>query len=70
MLLNVGGQIRPIEIKSGTTYRNDYFKQLDWFSKTADVPLFQPTVIYGGEDSQPIGDHFLMSWREVGSLVA
>ncbi|MEQ8706854.1 MAG: ATP-binding protein [Phaeodactylibacter sp.] len=70
LLLNVGGQIRPIEIKSGTTYRNDYFKQLDWFSKTADVPLFQPTVIYGGEDSQPIGDHFLMSWREVGSLVA
>lgn len=70
LLLNVGGQLQPIEIKSGMTYRNDYFKQLEWFSKTADVPLLQPTVIYGGEDTQPIGGHFLMSWREVGSLVA
>ncbi|MCI4646727.1 DUF4143 domain-containing protein [Phaeodactylibacter sp.] len=70
LLLNVGGQLRPIEIKSGTTFRNEYFKQLDWFSKVADVPLFKPTVIYGGEDTQPVGDHFLMSWREVDSLVA
>lgn len=68
LLLNIGGKLRPIEIKSGMTYRNDYFKQLDWFSKVADVPLSKPTVIYGGEDTQPIGDHFLMSWRAVASL--
>ncbi len=70
LLLNVGGQLQPIEIKSGTTYRNDFFKQLDWFSKVVNVPLFQPTVIYGGEDNQPVGDHFLMSWRAVANLVA
>lgn len=68
LLLNIGGKLRPIEIKSGMTYRNDCFKQLDWFSKVADVPLSKPTVIYGGEDTQPIGDHFLMSWRAVASL--
>ncbi|MEM1327466.1 MAG: ATP-binding protein [Bacteroidota bacterium] len=69
LLLNVGGQLQPIEIKSGRTYRSDFFKQLNWFSKIADVPLYQPTVIYGGDDTQTINDQVLMSWRAVSRLV-
>ncbi|MEM6318049.1 MAG: ATP-binding protein [Bacteroidota bacterium] len=68
LLLNIGGQLQPVEIKSGTTFRNDYFKQLNWFSQTADIPLLQPTVVYGGEDSQPVGNQYLLSWRKVATL--
>lgn len=68
LLLSLGGQLRPVEIKSGMTYRNDFFKQLDWFSGVADVPLRLPTVVYGGDDSHPIGENNLMSWRAVGTL--
>ena len=69
-LLDVGGLLRPVEIKSGTTYRNDFFKQLTWFNGVADVPLGQPTVVYGGDDTQPIGDNYLLSWRKVDTLFA
>ena len=68
LLLNVKGQLRPVEIKSGMTYRQDFFQQLDWFSKVADVPLYKPTVVYGGEDSQSIKEAFLLSWRETEKL--
>ena len=68
LLLNVGGGLRPVEIKSGMTYRNDFFKSLNWFSGVADVPLSQPTVVYGGEDSQSVGENYLLSWREVEHL--
>ena len=68
LLLNVGGGLRPVEIKSGMTYRNDFFKSLDWFSGVADVPLSQPTVVYGGEDSQSVGENYLLSWREIEHL--
>lgn len=69
LLLNVGGQLQPIEIKSGMTYRSNFFSQLNWFNRIADVPLYQPTVIYGGDDTQAIGEQFLMSWRAVDTLV-
>lgn len=69
LLLDVGGQLQPVEIKSGTTYRKDFFKPLHWFSGVADIPIHQPTVIYGGDDSQRIGAHHLLSWREVGALL-
>ena len=68
ILLNIGGQLRPIEVKSGMTYRSDFFKQLNWFRDIADVPLTRPTVVYAGYDSQPVGDNFLLSWRETEDL--
>lgn len=68
LLIDTGGELRPVEIKSGTTYRNDFFKQLTWFTGVADVPLGQPTVVYGGDDTQPIGDNYLLSWRKTDAL--
>jgi len=70
LLLNVKGQLRPVEIKSGMTFRNDFFNQLDWFAKIADVPLYKPTVVYGGDDSQSIRDNLLLSWRQAEELVS
>jgi len=69
LLLNVGGNLRPVEIKSGMTFRPDFFKQLAWFQGIVDIPLVQPTVIYGGDDSQWIGENRLLSWREVHEVV-
>lgn len=70
LILSAGGQLQPIEIKSGMTYRSDFFNQLNWFTGIADVPLTQPTVVYAGDASQSIGDHYLLSWRRVKELAS
>lgn len=68
LLINVAGNLRPVEIKSGMTFRNDFFKQLDWFKGIVDIPLVQPTVVYGGDESQRIGENRLLSWQAVPEL--
>jgi predicted AAA+ superfamily ATPase len=68
LLLNLGTALRPIEIKAGMTYRSDYFRQLRWFAPVSEVPLREPTVIYGGEESRLSGEEQLMSWRDVHLL--
>lgn len=68
MLLAHRGQLQAVEIKSSATYRKAFFKQLDWFSRIADVPLDRPTVVYGGDGNEQIHDYRLMSWRHVAEF--
>lgn len=68
LLLPVAGQLQPIEMKSGSTFRTDFFKQLNWFEEVADIPLHAPTVVYGGDNNHTVNGKRLMSWREVVSL--
>ena len=68
LLINLGNSLRPVEIKSGATYRRDFFKQLDWFAGVADVPLRQPTVVYGGTEYQQHTTGELLSWRNAATV--
>ncbi|MEL7163531.1 MAG: DUF4143 domain-containing protein, partial [Bacteroidota bacterium] len=68
LLLNLGYALRPVEIKSGATYNRKYFKQINWFTEVADVPLVQPTVIYGGEEEFTMAEGKLISWQNAASL--
>ncbi|MCL4131950.1 UNVERIFIED_CONTAM: hypothetical protein GTU68_044042 [Idotea baltica] len=68
LLVDLGGKLLPIEIKSSQTFSPSYFKNLDWFSRTADVPLDDFYVIYGGEQDWE-GEHgYLISWRRMNQL--
>lgn len=69
LLLDHGVSLQPVEIKSGTTYRRDFFKQLDWFAGVADVPLDTPTVVWGADDDWAAETGKLVSWRNLNRLV-
>lgn len=69
LLLTIGGQLRPVEIKSSATYSPKFTKQLNWLAGVADVPLTQPTVLYGGEQTENVKDALLLSWREADQIV-
>jgi predicted AAA+ superfamily ATPase len=68
MLINRGITLDPVEIKSGETFRKDFFKQLDWFQSITDVPTGISTVVYGGEESWNDGDRRLLSWKDIDQL--
>jgi len=69
LLLDLGIAIQPIEIKSGSTYRDDFFKHLAWFTELSPIPIETPTVIYGGDQDWEAAYGKLLSWRRVNSLL-
>jgi uncharacterized protein len=68
LLLDHGATIQPIEIKSGSTYRDDFFKHLTWFTELSPIPVETPTVIYGGEQDWEAAYGQLLSWRRLRSI--
>lgn len=69
LLIDHGHGLQPIELKSGQTYRQDYFKHLKWFETVADVPLIDPTVVYGADDNWESEYGHLVSWRKLDGIV-
>jgi len=68
LLIERGGKLQPVEIKSGATFRDDFLKQLKWFSGVSDIPLIKDTVVYGGDKSQQLQKYTLLSWRDAWKL--
>jgi len=64
LLIEEGGKIRPVEIKSGATLNTDYFKGLRRFASLAGE-IIEPTLIYGGDDSHVHAGVNVSSWREI-----
>jgi len=63
------GKLRPIEIKSGQTIQQDYFKGLKYYDKLAGINPRQSFVIYGGDQKQITKDGTVIGWREIGSII-
>ena len=57
MVVTMGSNLFPVEIKAGETVTNDFFKGLKTFKKTfpANTPL-SSGLIYGGESIQMRSD--------------
>ena len=64
LLVEEGGKLRPVEIKSGATLNTDYFKGLQRFTSLAS-DIVEPTLIYGGDDSLSHAGVTVTSWREI-----
>lgn len=50
LILDHGSKLIPIEIKSGQTVNNDFFKGLEYWQKLTKQQDFPAILIYGGED--------------------
>jgi len=74
LLIEHGEELESVEIKSGATITNDFFKNLRLFLdrvKSADKPrTVRSHVVYGGEESQRRSYANVVSWHHIQNLIA
>lgn len=68
LLIDEGGKLYPIEIKSGHRLQTSYFKNLNWFNEVSDTPAFQSHLIYGGDLSLTMDEINVRPWNELPDL--
>ena len=62
--------VKAIEIKSSATFKPKYFDVLASVATTElSLPPEACSVVYGGNETMPMAQGGLVSWRETGSLV-
>lgn len=59
----------PIEIKSGKTVSEDYFKNINYWLKISGKRKSDAYVIYGGDISQKRTSVDVFSWRDISPLL-
>jgi len=73
LLIEQGGGMDAVEIKSGATLSEDFFKNLDRFSdlwkNTDNQQALKNHIVYGGDLSQKRSKAQILSWRDVSWLV-
>jgi predicted AAA+ superfamily ATPase len=65
LLLEEGGKIIPVEIKSGRTIQQDFFKNIDYFNRISGNPSVLGHIIYGGDSFQPRTQGVVSGWRQM-----
>jgi hypothetical protein len=64
-IIEDGNILTPVEIKSGTTFNQDFFKNLIYWNKLSGNPIENSYVIYGGDKTRNTKDGTLLSWKDV-----
>ncbi|MFA6263874.1 MAG: ATP-binding protein [Candidatus Babeliales bacterium] len=59
----------PIEIKTGMTVKNDFFKGLNDWKQIAEQPDITSYVVYGGDDFSIFKGTQIYSWRNIGQML-
>lgn len=74
VLVNRGDRALAVEIKSAATVAPEFFKNFGPFAervRNTTLPRqIENVVVFGGEPSQPRSAARVVSWRDVGSLLA
>ena len=65
LILESGSSLIPVEIKSGSTKKGDYFSELDYWNKLSGNTPENSYVIYGGKEDQTRNNGNLISWRSL-----
>jgi predicted AAA+ superfamily ATPase len=67
-IIESGQKVIPVEIKSGSTLNEDFFKGVVFFNKLRSGK--DGYVVYGGTDSQPRAAAHVLSWKECSKAIA
>jgi hypothetical protein len=51
VIIDAGGRLRPVEIKSGQTLNRDYFVGLERWLGIAGQQVLSPLLVYGGDET-------------------
>ena len=68
MLIDDGGSLSSVEIKSGATINQDFFRNLIKFQKFSGITTENSYLVYGGERSMPRKNGQVLSWRDLSQL--
>jgi hypothetical protein len=63
-IIESGNRLTPIEIKSGNTFNQDFFRNLNYWNKLSGNPVKSSYVIYGGDSYRDTKDGTLLSWKD------
>ena len=67
-LIEKEDKLFPIEIKSGKTVADDYFKNIIYFNSISGNRPESATVVYGGDQKQKRNIANLISWKNIKDL--
>ncbi len=70
VIVERGGRLMPIEIKSGKTVTREFFAGLEKWLALAGEAAAQPTLVYGGTEGYAHKGIRVTPWRECGRLEA
>lgn len=65
LLVDIGGKMYPLEIKSGQTIQPAFFKNLSFFNRITENAPELSTVIYAGETNQNRSKGNIRGWQEI-----
>lgn len=63
LILDHGSKVVPIEIKSGQTINNDFFKGLEYWRKLTGTANSPAALIYGGDSSTQFKNISVLPWN-------
>lgn len=69
-IIDDGGKIFPVEIKSSTTIASDFFYGINQWNIMAGVPSKDSYIIYGGSLTQERSAGNIVGWKAAGTFVA
>ena len=67
LVIDTGGKLIPIEIKSSATYHRDFHHGLDYWRKVVDSNV-AGLIVYGGTTTQPIRRDRLVGWNALDAI--
>jgi uncharacterized protein len=65
LVLEQGGQLLPVEIKSGSTFNASFLDGLNKWARYAGDAALPPRLVYGGESSMVRSGVDVQSWRNI-----
>lgn len=68
LLIEQGGKVMPLEIKSGQTVAPDFFSGLETWTALAGEMAVAPTLVYGGAESYLHKGIRVMGWPRLSSM--
>lgn len=68
-VIDEGGMLTAVEIKSAQTFATDFFKGLEYWTNLAGITSDHAYLIYGGEKEQIRRQGNLIGWTQAGSLI-
>ncbi len=70
VLIERGGKVEPVEVKSGRTINLDFFQGLTRWRDLAGEVAGPAWLVYGGDDRHTRSVAEVVSWRAIGDLTA
>lgn len=68
LLLDQGGRLLPIEIKSGRTINANFFDGLKYFQPVSGALPTESFLVYGGDEVQNRSLAKVLSWKNLGDI--